>query len=72
MDVFNKPLSKGMAVLLSVITFFVVGGLNELFVIKVFGAFGGTLLDILGIFALVKIWRMTSKKHAPQSDTLEK
>jgi hypothetical protein len=56
-----KPLNKGFAVLLTVVVFFVAGGLNEAFVLKDFGALGGLIVDVLGLYAIVEIWRKTRK-----------
>ena len=56
-----KPLNKGIAVLLTVVIFFIAGGLNEAFVLKDFGNLGGLIIDLLGLYVIVEIWRKTRK-----------
>lgn len=57
----TKPLHKGVAVLLTIVVFFIAGGLNEAFVIKEFGELGGLIIDVLGLFAVLEIWRRAMK-----------
>ncbi len=63
-DVNTKPLNKGMAILLTVVVFFIAGGLNEAFVLKEFGNLGGLIIDVLGLFAILEIWRRTMKSKS--------
>lgn len=57
----TKQLNKGAAILLTVAVFLVAGGLNEAFVLKEFGNLGGLIIDVLGLFAILEIWRRAMK-----------
>jgi hypothetical protein len=57
----TKPLNKGVAALLTAVVFFIAGGLNGAFVLKDFGDIGGLIIDLLGLYAIVEIWRRTRK-----------
>jgi hypothetical protein len=63
-----KPLNKGIAVLLTVVVFFIAGGLNEAFVLKEFGNLGGLIIDVLGIFAILEIWRRAMKPKSIETE----
>lgn len=64
----TKPLNKGIAALLTVVVFFIAGGLNEAFVLKEFGNLGGLIIDVIGIFAIIEIWRRAMKPKNKETE----